>query len=190
MTIRLRDGCLAKLGFTPRHFSFFRAQEARKSRSAATCSLLPRLDPWLSVRAGKLMPVNGLNGRAQGAIVTGDFHRHQFLHLLPPPGLTRHLKGPGHQIVGVDTSPSLVAAARELDPSMDLRLADAAALPLDDASADLAIAFMSLHDIDRCPPPCGKSREFSNRAVNCAWPLFTRSIQPGTSKQTQPIRTS
>jgi ubiquinone/menaquinone biosynthesis C-methylase UbiE len=31
---------------------------------------------------------------------------------------------------------------------MDVRLADAAALPLDDASADLAIAFMSLHDID------------------------------------------
>jgi len=82
---------------------------------------------------------------------------------LPPPGrrtidigcgegrLTRHLSGLGHQIVGVDTSPSLVAAARELDPSMDVRLADAAALPLDDASADLAIAFMSLHDIDPMP---------------------------------------
>jgi len=82
---------------------------------------------------------------------------------LPPPGrrtidigcgegrLTGHLSGLGHQIVGVDTSPSLVAAARELDPSMDVRLADAAALPLDDASADLAIAFMSLHDIDPMP---------------------------------------
>ena len=37
---------------------------------------------------------------------------------------------------------------RALDPSMDMRVADAAALPLEDASADLAIAFMSLHDID------------------------------------------
>jgi SAM-dependent methyltransferase len=68
------------------------------------------------------------------------YHRDQFLELLPPPNrrtvdvgcgegrLTRHLKELGHQIVGVDASPSLVAAARELDPSMDIRLADAAAL--------------------------------------------------------------
>ncbi len=65
--------------------------------------------------------------------------------------LTRHLKELGHQIVGVDASPSLFAAARELDPSMDIRMADAAALPLDDASADLAVAFMSLHDMDTMP---------------------------------------
>jgi SAM-dependent methyltransferase len=88
------------------------------------------------------------------------FHRAQFLQLLPPPGrrtvdigcgegrLTRDLKALGHDIIGVDASPSLVAAARKLDPSMDIRLADATALPFDDASVDLAIAFMSLHDID------------------------------------------
>jgi ubiquinone/menaquinone biosynthesis C-methylase UbiE len=35
--------------------------------------------------------------------------------------------------------------------SMDVRIADATALPLDDASADLAVAFMSLHDIDAMP---------------------------------------
>ena len=34
---------------------------------------------------------------------------------------------------------------------MDIRLANATALPLDDASADLAVAFMSLHDIDAMP---------------------------------------
>jgi SAM-dependent methyltransferase len=91
------------------------------------------------------------------------YHRDQFLQLLPPPNrrtvdvgcgegrLTRHLKELGHQIVGVDASPSMVAAARELDPSMDIRLADATALPLDDASADLVVAFMSLHDIDAMP---------------------------------------
>lgn len=45
----------------------------------------------------------------------------------------------------------MVAAAREADPLMDIRLADAGALPLDDASADLAITFMSLHDIDLMP---------------------------------------
>jgi SAM-dependent methyltransferase len=88
------------------------------------------------------------------------YHRAQFLQLLPPPGrrtvdigcgegrLTRDLKALGHDIVGIDTSPSLVAAARKLDPSMDIRLADATALPFENASVDLAVAFMSLHDID------------------------------------------
>jgi SAM-dependent methyltransferase len=61
---------------------------------------------------------------------------------------TRDLKALGHEMVGIDTSPSLVAAARQLDPSMDIRLADATALPFDDASVDLVVAFMSLHDID------------------------------------------
>jgi SAM-dependent methyltransferase len=91
------------------------------------------------------------------------FHRDQFLQIVPPPGrrtvdigcgegrFTRCLKELGHDVVGVDPSRSLIAAARELDPSMDIRLADAASLPLDDASADLAIAFMSLHDISPMP---------------------------------------
>jgi ubiquinone/menaquinone biosynthesis C-methylase UbiE len=91
------------------------------------------------------------------------FHRDQFFRLLPAPGrrtvdvgcgegrLTRDLKALGHRVIGFDASPSLVAAAREFDPSMDLRLADAARLPLEDQSADLVVAFMSLHDIDDMP---------------------------------------
>jgi len=98
--------------------------------------------------------------RAPGHDSYWRFHRDQFLGLLPTPGrctidigcgegrLTRHLKELGHRIVGVDASPTLVAAAKELDPAMDIRLADAEALPFEDASADLAVAFMSLHDID------------------------------------------
>jgi SAM-dependent methyltransferase len=98
--------------------------------------------------------------RAPGHDSYWRFHRDQFLHLLPRPGrltvdigcgegrLTRHLKELGHRIVGVDSSPSMVAAARESDPLMDVRLTDAAALPFADGSADLAIAFMSLHDMD------------------------------------------
>jgi SAM-dependent methyltransferase len=88
------------------------------------------------------------------------YHRDQFLRLLPSAGrqtidigcgegrLTRHLKQLGHRIIGIDASPSMVAAARESDQAMDLRVGDAAALPIEDASADLAVAFMSLHDID------------------------------------------
>ena len=91
------------------------------------------------------------------------FHRDQFLQLLPPPGrrtvdigcgegrLMRDLKMLGHDVVGIDASPSLVAAARSLDPQTDICLANAAALPFDRASADLAIAFMSLQDIDDMP---------------------------------------
>jgi SAM-dependent methyltransferase len=90
-------------------------------------------------------------------------HRDQFLRLLPPPGqctvdvgcgegrLTRHLRQLGHDVIGVDASPSLVAAAREADPSMPILRADATSLPLEDNCADLVVAFMSLHDIDAMP---------------------------------------
>jgi SAM-dependent methyltransferase len=98
--------------------------------------------------------------RAPGHDCYWRYHRDQFLQVVPSPGrrtidvgcgegrLTRDLKRLGHDVVGIDASPSLVAAAREADPLMDIRLADAGALPLEDASADLAIAFMSLQDID------------------------------------------
>jgi SAM-dependent methyltransferase len=101
--------------------------------------------------------------RAPGHDSYWRFHRDQFLDLLPPPGrrtvdigcgegrFTRELKKRGHQVIGVESSTSLVVAARASDPSMDIRLADAAALPLEDASADLAVAFMSLHDIEAMP---------------------------------------
>ena len=91
------------------------------------------------------------------------YHRDQFVRLLPPPGkqtvdlgcgegrLTRHLKELGHSVVGIDASPSLVAAAREADPSMNILLADATSVPLEDRCADLVVAFMSLHDIDAMP---------------------------------------
>ena len=42
----------------------------------------------------------------------------------------------------------MVAAAREADPELDVRLADAAALPFEDGDFDLVVAFMSLQDVD------------------------------------------
>jgi SAM-dependent methyltransferase len=101
--------------------------------------------------------------RAAGHDSYWRFHRDQFLRLLPPPGrqtldigcgegrLTRDLKDLGHHVVAIDSSPSMVEAAREFDPSTDVRLADAAALPFEDAYADLVIAFMSLQDIGDMP---------------------------------------
>jgi SAM-dependent methyltransferase len=101
--------------------------------------------------------------RAPGHDSYWRFHRDQFLNLLPLPGrrtvdigcgegrLTRDLKKRGHQVIGIEASPTLAAAARAADTAMDIRVADAARLPLDDACADLAVAFMSLHDIDAMP---------------------------------------
>lgn len=88
------------------------------------------------------------------------FHRDRFLELLPPPGrltvdvgcgegrLDRDLKALGHTVIAVDRSPTMVAHARAADPELDVREADAAALPLEDGAADLVISFMSLINTD------------------------------------------
>lgn len=88
------------------------------------------------------------------------FHRDQFLELVPPPGrrtldlgcgegrLSRDLTAIGHDVVGVDLSPTMLAAAKEADPDLETRLADAAQLPFEDGSFDLVVAFMSLQDMD------------------------------------------
>jgi SAM-dependent methyltransferase len=88
------------------------------------------------------------------------YHRDQFLELLPPPGrltidlgcgegrLSRDLKARGYTVVGVDASPTMVEAAREADPTIEVHPADAAALPFPDNYADLVVAFMSLQDVD------------------------------------------
>jgi ubiquinone/menaquinone biosynthesis C-methylase UbiE len=49
--------------------------------------------------------------------------------------------------VGIDASPTLVAHAGGADPGGAFLLADAAALPLADASCDLVVAYNSLMDI-------------------------------------------
>ena len=91
------------------------------------------------------------------------FHRESFLAFLPAPGrltldigcgegrVTRDLRALGHRVVGVDRSPTMVAAAREADPEGEYVEADAAALPFEDGSADLVAAFMTLMDLDDMP---------------------------------------
>jgi SAM-dependent methyltransferase len=88
------------------------------------------------------------------------FHRDLFFELVPEPTgrtldlgcgegrLARDLASLGHDVVGVDGSPAMIAAAREAAPELEFHLADAASLPFDDGSFDLVIAFMSLQDID------------------------------------------
>ena len=98
--------------------------------------------------------------RAPGLDSYWQFHRDVFLPSLPPPParivdigcgegrLVRDLKRLDYAVIGVDGSATLVAAAREEDPDGDYRVADAAQLPLADASADVVTAFMSLQDVD------------------------------------------
>jgi SAM-dependent methyltransferase len=83
-----------------------------------------------------------------------------FRELLPPPGrltvdvgcgegrIARELRAGGHRVVGVDTSQTLVALAREADPGGDYRVADAAALPLAEGEADLVVSVMVLMDLE------------------------------------------
>jgi ubiquinone/menaquinone biosynthesis C-methylase UbiE len=86
--------------------------------------------------------------------------RDAFFELVPEPGertidlgcgegrVTRDLAGRGHRTVGIDASPALVEAAREAHPDGEYVVSDAASLPFEDASFDLAVAYNSLMDID------------------------------------------
>lgn len=89
------------------------------------------------------------------------FHRKHFLELVPSPGkltldigcgegrVGRDLQEKGHRVVGVDWSMTMCKAATRHDEAPIRVIAgDAARLPLADASADCAIAFMALQDID------------------------------------------
>jgi SAM-dependent methyltransferase len=83
-----------------------------------------------------------------------------FERLLPAPGrlaldlgcgegrLGRLLNPAGYRLIGLDSSPTLAALARDSGGYDRVLEADACAIPLDDGAVDLVIAFMSLHDMD------------------------------------------
>jgi SAM-dependent methyltransferase len=83
-----------------------------------------------------------------------------FERLLPAPGrltldlgcgegrLGRLLGPVGHRLIGLDSSPTLAALARDSGGYDRVLQADACAIPLDDGAVDLVVAFMSLHDMD------------------------------------------
>jgi ubiquinone/menaquinone biosynthesis C-methylase UbiE len=91
-------------------------------------------------------------------------YRDAFFELLPPPDgrhaleigcgegrVCRELRARGHGILGVDASPSLVAAAAGADPSGEYVVGTAEALPFAAASFELVIAYNSLMDVDDMP---------------------------------------
>jgi SAM-dependent methyltransferase len=92
-----------------------------------------------------------------------EFNLPTFLEIVPKAGtltvdigcgegrVGRALADLGHRVIGVDGSESLARAAFRASKPMPAIAADAAELPLRDDVADLAIAFMSPHDIDDVP---------------------------------------
>ena len=119
-----------------------------------------------------------------------QFHRDVFLEMVPPPAgrtldlgcgegrLARDLAALGHDVVGVDSSPTLVSAAREASPALELHLADAADLPFEDASFGLVVAFMSLQDVDDLAGVLGEAPGRSSPEGPSASPSCTRSARP------------
>jgi SAM-dependent methyltransferase len=89
-----------------------------------------------------------------------SFHLPEFLRFVPAPGrltvdvgcgegrLGRVLARSGHRVVGFDASLTSVRAAATNPEGHPVAVADAVRLPLPDDVADVAIAFMSLHDFD------------------------------------------
>jgi SAM-dependent methyltransferase len=114
------------------------------------------------------------------------FHRDRFLELVPAPGrltldigcgegrLSRDLAALGHKVVGIDPSPKVIAAAREVSPDLEFVEADAADLPLEEGAVDLAIAFMSLQDIDDMH---GAVREAA-RVLECGGSFVVAVVHP------------
>jgi SAM-dependent methyltransferase len=82
------------------------------------------------------------------------------LALVPSPGrltldlasgegrMARALRDVGHTVLAVDSSPTLVRAARKADPRMEVLRADLARMPLGDGIADLAVCSAGLMDLD------------------------------------------
>src|ERR1022692_3907351 len=103
---------------------------------------------------------------AKFARTPGHDHSHLDINLpvltelLPPPGhrmldvgcgegrVSLHLRSLGHQVVGIDAAPTMVHLAAAHEGRPPALLADAARLPFRDEAFDLAVAYLTLHDID------------------------------------------
>jgi SAM-dependent methyltransferase len=85
-------------------------------------------------------------------------YRNDFFDFVPEPGkatldlgcgegrVSRDLAERGHNVTGLDVSPTLIAAAGEADPESRYLVADASSLPFGDGDFDLIVAYNMLMD--------------------------------------------
>lgn len=90
-------------------------------------------------------------------------YRDAFFELLPTPPtstlevgcgegrVARDVRARGYDVTGLDTSPTLIGAARDADPLSPYVLGDALSLPFDDRAFDLVVAYNSLIDLEDMP---------------------------------------
>ncbi len=72
--------------------------------------------------------------------------------------LDRLLADSGYTVIGIDGSPTLIRLASEAHPDGDYRVGDASSLPLQDATVELVLSFMALHDIADLDGVCREVR--------------------------------
>ena len=83
----------------------------------------------------------------------------------------------GHHVVGVEASPTL-DAARDAAPDIEVHVADAGDLLLEDGAADLVVASMVLMNLDDLDAAMGEVAACSHPA-GTSWPRSsTRSTHP------------
>lgn len=63
-----------------------------------------------------------------------------------------HLRGRGHRVIGVDSSPEMLARARRRVPSADFRLGDLHRLPLADDEVDAVVCTLALTHVPELGP--------------------------------------
>jgi SAM-dependent methyltransferase len=114
------------------------------------------------------------------------FNFPQFTQLLPDTARTvldvgcgegrvgRWLAARGHTVVGIDSSPTLTAAAREAGGYEEIVCGDAACLHWPDDTFDLVVAYMSLHDMPNPEPVIGEIA----RVLRPARPLAIAIVHP------------
>jgi SAM-dependent methyltransferase len=114
------------------------------------------------------------------------FNFPQFTELLPETPRTvldvgcgegrvgRWLAGRRHTVFGIDSSPTLTAAAREAGGYEEIVCGDAARLPWPDNRFDLVVAYMSLHDMPDPEPVIGEIA----RVLRPASPLAIAIVHP------------